>query len=165
MSGMDDFSREFQRVLTAANEWGALAHPLQHNGDRGLFRDDTHRRRFLASCHRGYQKAQDYIISLLEELAHDTVLPEEDRLYRELILRRVIDGIAFVMLNLEFHVARRLVLHNSPPALNLTTVRTTQREANRLNNESRLTFALIADLTTFIHVADLLRVDFRHARA
>jgi hypothetical protein len=74
----------------------------------------------------------------------------------------VIDGIAFTILELDSHVVRRLILHNSPPTLNLTTIRTTQSEANRLNNESRLTFALIADLTTFIHVADLLRVDFRH---
>jgi hypothetical protein len=89
-------------------------------------------------------------------------LSAEDRLYKEHVLRRVIDGVAFMMLKTDSHVMRRLVLHDSAPPIDLATVRAAQVEANRLNGESRLTFALIADLTTFIHVADLLRIDFRN---
>jgi hypothetical protein len=162
---MDGFVREFQRVLSAATEWGSIAHPLQRTKDQGPFRDNARMRRFIGACHRGYQKAQDRVIGLLQELANDSSLSLEDRLYKELVLRRLIDGIAFTILEMESHVSRRLVLHDSPPSLDLATIRAAQAEANRLNNESRLTFALVADLTTFIHVADLLRIDFRHPPA
>ncbi len=162
---MDDFSHEFQTVLSAATEWGEIAHPLKRSGDQSPFRDSAHMRRFISSCHRGYQKAQDRVIELLEKLANSLLLSEQDRLYKERVLRRLIDGIAFTMLKTESHVARRLVLHDLPQTFNLATIRAAQAEANRLNSESRLTFALVADLTTFIHVADLLRVDFRRLPA
>jgi hypothetical protein len=135
---MNDFVREFQRVLSAATEWGSIAHPLQRTKDQGPFRDNAHMRYFIAACHRGYQKAQDRVIGLLQKLANDSSLSPEDRLYKELVLRRLIDGIAFTMLEMESHVARRLVLHGSPPTLDLAAIRAAQGEANRLHNESRL---------------------------
>ncbi len=56
---------------------------------------------------------------------------------------------------------RRLTLHDEAPQVSLDVIDRTLAEAIRLNDESRQTFALLADLTTFVHVADILRVDFR----
>jgi hypothetical protein len=45
--------------------------------------------------------------------------------------------------------------------VNLSSASACLEEANALNAESRQTFALVSDLTTFVHVADLMRIDLR----
>jgi hypothetical protein len=54
-----------------------------------------------------------------------------------------------------------MALHDSPPACQPDVLRAALKEANKLNSESRMTFALVADATTFVHLGDLLRVDHR----
>jgi len=125
----------------------------------GPFSDVRHRRRFLAACHRAFEKAQDQIVSLLEELHGDS--EDEERERTELIIRKIAGGIGVMMLQHQTHIMRRFCIHPRAPGLEIQTVKVALREANRLNGESRQTFALVADLTTFIHVADLLRVDLR----
>src|SRR5260370_23909002 len=65
------------------------------------------------------------------------------------------------MLQYQTHIMRRFCIHPRAPGIDLKTVKAALQEANRLNAESRQTFALLADLTTFIHVADILRLDGR----
>jgi hypothetical protein len=73
----------------------------------------------------------------------------------------VADGIAMTLLSDKAYMARRLALFDRPPPINLETLRKALPEARRLNEESRAAFALLTDLTTFIHVADIVRIDFR----
>lgn len=157
-----EFGEDFRQILLAATQWGADAQPLSSKPG-APFRDRSHHRRFMAACHRGFQKAQDRTVEVLQILSEDQSLTDEERTHREYALRRVIDGIAFTMLRTDVHVARRLILHDAPPPMQLDVVRRALVEANRLNAESRLTFALVSDLSTFIHVADVLRIDFREA--
>jgi hypothetical protein len=42
------------------------------------------------------------------------------------------------------------------PGLDVKTIKSALAEANRLNAQSRQTFALLADLTTFIHAPSTL---------
>ena len=158
---MDDFLESVKSVVGAALEYGVRYVPITPARDKSPFRDFRHQRDFFASCHRGYEKAQTRILELVRTLHSNPMLTDDEKLYRELIYRRVVDAIAFTILRTESHVARRLELHDVPPNLDFTTMTAAKREVDRLNDESRLTFALLADLTTFIHVADVLRVDFR----
>ena len=54
-----------------------------------------------------------------------------------------------------------ICLPRSTPHIDSLIILEAKKAVDRLNNESRLTFALLADLSTFIHVADVLRIDFR----
>jgi hypothetical protein len=141
---------------------GVRSVPLRPPSEGGSpFTDERHRRRFMAACHRAFEKAQDQIVSLLEGLEGEA--DDDDRERTELIIRKIADGIAVQMLQYQTHIMRRFCVHPRAPGLDMKTVRAALPEANRLNAESRQTFALLADLTTFIHVADILRLDGRDA--
>jgi len=120
-----------------------------------------YRRRFLSACHRGYAVAQAELVESVKCLRTATDLSRPVKDFRELVLRKVMDAVAFVMLEGQDHALRRLSYMNDPQAIDLHVLEATFEEATRLNAESRLTFALIADLTTSIQVADILRVDLR----
>ena len=158
---MDEFIKTYDRLLRTAFQ-SAEQHilPLQ-NSREPFFHDLPHKRRFIAACHRGYEKAQNQIVQLLRDIGDDPRLSVHEKLYRELVLRKIVDGIALLILHGKHHVMRRLSTQYKAPRLSQQVIVPTLEEANRLNGESRQTFALLADLTTFIHVADILRVDFR----
>lgn len=143
-----------------ATDGGARSVPLRPSGPgESPFVDERHRRRFMAACHRAFEKAQDQIVVLLERLAGEP--DDEERERSELILRKIADCIAVQMLQYQTHIMRRFCIHERAPGLDMKAIRAALPEANRLNAESRQTFALLADLTTFIHVADILRLDGR----
>jgi hypothetical protein len=56
---MNDFVCECQPVLSAATEWGSIAHPLQRTKDQGPFRDHACMCHFMAACRRRARKAQE----------------------------------------------------------------------------------------------------------
>lgn len=116
----------------------------------------------MAACHRAFEKAQDRVVVMLDNLRSE--VGEEERIRSELIIRKIADCIAVQMLQDQTHIMRRLCIHDRAPGLDMKTIRAALLEAKRLNMESRQTFALLADLTTFIHVADILRVDGRIER-
>lgn len=101
---------------------------------------------------------------MVSDLRSDGALHEDEKEFRELALRKIMDGVAVTLLQNKSHLIRRFVLHDVPLTTQLDIIKEALSEASRLNSESRLTFALIADLTTFIHVCDILRMDFRDRR-
>jgi hypothetical protein len=139
------------------------------SGLQALERLDVHpeqssvaeRRRFIAGCHRGYGKAQAFMITLLEDISTSTELSEAERSRCTVLVRGVAETIALSMLGQSAYMIRRLPLFDKPQKLDFSILRDTLNVAERLNGESRQTFALLTDLTISIHVADLLRVDFR----
>ena len=159
---MSDFYEDYSRLLSTAFESGTRSVPVGKGIYTQFFNDRKQQRRFISACHRGYDKAQNYIVHLLREMAQDTSLSSSEKQFRELLLRKVADGIALTMLQEAVYVARRLCLHNKAPSLSMKVIQEALSDANKLNRESRQTFALLADLTTFINVADLIRVDFRN---
>jgi hypothetical protein len=122
----------------------------------GPFKTRREWREFITACHRGYDRAQRLLVSTIADLAS-----LDDPWFGELVLRNIADGIAHTMLRVQTHVVRRLSLHDEAQRTNDVVLRATLRDAERLNSESRLTFALLSDLTTFVHVGDILRVDHR----
>jgi hypothetical protein len=153
-----------QIVKTAemATSGGARSVPLRPSAPgESPFTDDRHRRRFVAACHRAFERAQDQIVVLLDGLAGEVDADERER--SELVIRKIADCIAVQMLQYQTHIMRRFCIHERAPRLDMKTIKAALQEANRLNGESRQTFALLADLTTFIHVADILRLDGRDA--
>lgn len=158
---MPDFFEQYARLLTLALETGVRSVIIPRDSSGHPFFDPRLRRKFLSSCHRGFEKSQNRIVRLLCELEENTELPPDEKEYRELLLRKIVDGIATTMLQDKAHVARRLALHNEIPGISMPVVKEALSAANKLNSESRQTFALVADLTTFVHVTDLVRVDFR----
>ena len=156
---MDDFLVEYERVLERALSYGATTVPLTGFHDRGI--DWKPPKKFIPACHRGWEKVQDRIIDLLQQISCDRSLDKEEKVYRQLLLRKIVDTMAYTMLGGKIYVMRRIAIHGGIPPIDLKVIKETQRTANRDNHESRLTFSLIADLTTFVHVCDLLKIDFR----
>jgi hypothetical protein len=156
-----DYLTEFKAVLSAATQWGMKSVPFSRKRADSPFENEKHRRKFMSACHRGYEKAQNRIIKVISAIKDDTKLTKAEKTYWELCFRRIVDAMAYTMIRTETHVARRLVLHFYPPAVDLDVILATKKHADELNAQSRLTFALLADLSTFIHVCDIFRVDLR----
>jgi len=160
---MSDFFEQYLAVVKLALDSGWEAHPLSASRMNANSISRSELKRFVAACHRGYEKAQNRVMEMLETLSNDRSIEEDERERRILLLRKVMDGIAATIFQDRTHLMRRLLVHDEPPNIDLKTLRQALTEANALNNESRQTFALLADLTTFIHVTDILRIDFRSA--
>ena len=158
------FVDTFINLLTAATEWGIRSFPLKTDFPAKAFTDERHKKNFMRACHRGYEKAQDSILKKIIELRSNPHLPDYEKTFRELVYRRIIDAIAWTILKTETHVIRRFILHDQAPKFDPNVVIEIRKTAEKLNKESRLTFALLADLTTFIHVADILRIDSRKGK-
>jgi hypothetical protein len=157
-----EFVEKIRSTIDIALGGGMRSVPLCNNPDgKAPFRDETHRRHFFAACHRAFEKAQNQIILLLEQICNET--DEDEKKRKELIVRKIADAIAVQMVQTHTHVMRRFCIHSIAPDIDIATLKKALTEANRLNTESRQTFALLADLTTFIHIADILRVDVRSA--
>jgi len=158
---MTDFSDNYRKIIDAAFSWGIKNVPLKIKDQVPAFENEGQKRKFISACHRGYEKAQNSIVKLIIENSYDNNISEKLKIHRELTLRKIIDALAFVLMRLEIYVARRLCYHDKPPKVNITILNDTLKYVEKLNKESRQSFALIADLTTFIHVTDIIRIDFR----
>jgi len=158
---MNDFYSHFKSVCTLALNSGNAAAPMSIVGlkKQSLTRQEV--KRFTSACHRGFDKAQRRIVTMLDEVRANPDLHAEERKYRELLLRKLMDGIAVTMLQMRIHLMRRLLIHDTAPFVEIGTIKENLKVANSLNEESRMTFALVADLTTFVHITDILRVDLR----
>lgn len=157
---MADFYNQFDRVLRAGFHYGIQAVPLRSDPQRP-FADVAHFKKFTAACHRGFEKAQHTVLELLKANAADSSLSPYERRRRELLLRKVIDGIIFTMLRQQTYVTRRISLHDDPPNLDFRVIDKAKAVVDRLNSEDRLTFAALADLSTFVHICDVVRINRR----
>jgi hypothetical protein len=77
---------------------------------------------------------------MLVELKNDAGLSDEESRFRELLLRKTMDGIATTFLRDRIHLMRRLIIHEDAPQINLTLLQESLAAANKLNEESRMTF-------------------------
>ena len=158
---MQNFLKEYESILSMALQSGIKKTPILPNDSIS----EKTLKQFVSACNRGYEKAQTRIIEFLIEMNKDKSILKNEKIFRELALRRIIDAIAFTALKTESHVARRFVLHDRITDLDLEAILKAKISADKMNRESRLTFSLLADLSTFIHVGDILRIDFRKSPA
>lgn len=148
------FVADWERIHSFAFSAGVSRLELEERKQaeyRGFYRD----------VHRAYEKAQRRIATRLRENAGNAAISEGERLHRQLVLRKLADGIAYTMALGQTHLIRRLCTNETPTDLPFEKLPEYLNAAERLNGESRQTFALVADLTTFVHLADLLRIDLR----
>jgi hypothetical protein len=157
---MDDFYDQFDRVLRAGYHYGIQSVPLRSDFERP-FTDVTHFKKFTAACHRGFEKAQRTVLEMLKANASNSSLSSYERRRRELLLRKVVDGIIFTMLRQQTYVTRRISLHDDPPDLDFGVIDKAMVVVDQLNAEDRLTFAALADLSTFVHICDVVRINRR----
>lgn len=141
------------------------------------------KRRYLRCCLKGFNKAQQRIASEViklnelkqrkkAELAESrprgdkSVILNLEALIdiidnRILVLRRLLDAVAFTLFDRRTEITRRFWLLPEINGIDNNVVLSNLKEANRLNELDPLSFALVSDLTTFIQVGDLVQLDVR----
>jgi len=140
------------------------------------------RRRFMHACHYGYDKAQkriaNEVLALQDQIgfakrelkrlrvARDPAAKSVPLLLRvlknrQLVLRRIVDGILYTIVGRETWVLRQLILDNRIRDLQPDVLRQTMAVASKLNAEDRAKFYLIADLTTVVQIGDLIEENLR----
>lgn len=158
---MEKFLKQYQSVLRMAltsgvpvlTSWGEPKYPPKLSSKQKID--------FYKACHRGFDRAQNFIFERLCEIDKDDSIKDYEKRFRSLLLRKVMDSIAFHLFQGQIHVMRRLILHDFPNFVDLEVTKETLMYANELNKESRLTFAVVSDMATFIHIGDIIRIDFR----
>lgn len=131
---------------------------------------------FISECNNGFKIAQNLISDRLFQYENEISLLKQDLKlhknikgntnqtnekifelnYRVILIRKLADSIAWQIINSQNYIARRFYLGVPPPKLSTSNFRSVKEVADSLNNSCPLSFALISDLTTFIHIGDLL---------
>jgi hypothetical protein len=131
---------------------------------------------FTSKCHIGFKEAQDLIITNLIEIELEkkklTSQIKEHRRnrekelekkklfltrvldYREKLIRKLADSIAWHMIAGHHYIARRLFLGETYPSLLSEGFDTVKKVVDDLNKNTA-EFALISDLTSFIQIGDI----------
>ena len=84
---------------------------------------------------------------------------------RQIVLRRLADSILYVLVSGKHWVLRRMTIHGQIPRIDPQTLSRTCEVATELNRENRMKFSLISDLTTCVHIGDLVEISFEHGHA
>lgn len=139
-------------------------------------------RRFIRGCQHGWDLAQRQIsrlvVSYQEQLIELRKALRQDRrrrdhkavgkkevlirciALRQLVLRRLVDTILYHQIQLQNWIVRRFSLEYRIRDVDPVVLRKTTELACDLNQEERLNFHLVSDLTTVVHLGDLVRVTF-----
>jgi hypothetical protein len=139
------------------------------------------RESFLRACHNGFAEAQELIIvelllvqEALKQLKHDlkSARSQRDKIattklhqeidienFKECILRKLADSIAWHIIGGQNYIARRLcLLSESRPSLESSNLSSVIQVVSDYNKEDPLNFALLSDITSFIQIGDVLLV-------
>lgn len=179
--GYEEFVTAISDIAYTACEYGAEQLRAAGKSPADIQDDQEAQRHFIADCHRGFAQAQaavgEQVIELeavlknaTQELkearrnrdqdkARDLVLRIEALTNRQLALRRIEDYIYFMLLNREAHRYKRFLAHRKLQSVDPDVLRETLSFAETRNSETPLRFTLVADLTTGMHMADLIEID------
>ncbi|HEY0864648.1 MAG TPA: hypothetical protein VGD97_11130 [Lacunisphaera sp.] len=123
-------------------------------------KDENLRREFYRQAHMGFARAQEKIVERLVALEGiKTIKGAPEYIPEEILLRKAADSIAWQMLGRQLYIARRLCSHQPPPKLTTSNYLSVLNVARKMSEPEYSTFALMADVTTFIHIADLAVLD------
>jgi len=134
---------------------------------------------FLKACHNGFAKAQKLIIAELITVQETKKSLEEGlksarkkknkisinntkkkigvENFKEAVLRKLADSIAWHMIGGQNYIARRLCLREqSRPTLSSSNLSSVIQVVDSYNETNFLSFALVSDITNFIQVGDVL---------
>ncbi len=115
----------------------------------------TYSKCFIFATHKAFREVQASIVESLRCLTTSGSNQAETK-HRILLLRRLMDAIAFCMLNGTTNA--RKISKGEPASLNFEEIDRCLMEANRRNAQSLWIFALLSDLTTFINIGDILQL-------
>lgn len=133
---------------------------------------------FFKKCHEGWAIAQQLIIFEILEIEKDQeslkIKLKEYRRERKKdfekkvrqkinfskfktnVLRSIGSAIGCTILGGATHLIRRLYLEELPPTLSTSNLGSVIRKVDEINENNPLEFALIADITNFIQIGDIL---------
>jgi hypothetical protein len=150
----NDFFEWYQYILFKATEFGFASSGKPH--------DQKTQQNFLRSCHRGYDHAQQLIVKQINTL-RNAGLPKEELQEKELLLRKIVDGIAFVIIGGSVNTCAAWSRNKTLLTVELSEVEKLAELASRKNADNKDVFYLVNDLTSFVHIGDFLRFDSRQA--
>ena len=116
---------------------------------------------FIKSVHRCWNSAQYHSINLIEKIRDDESIDNDEKFRFELIIRRLIDTIAWSVWGEKQHILRRLILNTNIKPIDIRVLKNALHISQEMHTKNRLSFALLNDLTTFIQVGDLSYKDFK----
>lgn len=119
---------------------------------RSLLEDGALRRRFFCLAHQGFSTAQDRVY---ERLTADEPCSQAE----EAFLRKVMDAVAWQMIQGQLYVARQLYRDNTQPSPRHSSLEVTRQVAQAITSDDSYRFALLSDLTSFVQMGDLLTID------
>jgi len=142
--------------------------------------DPSLNRRFLRGCHYGWNEAQGKIGKLVIQYEDEIRqlrprLKEERRKHnetevkrlasvisclgsRQIVLRRLVDAILYHQIKMQNWILRRVSLEYRIRDIDPDTLARTLSIAGDLNRDERMDFHLASDLTTCVHIGDLVKV-------
>lgn len=172
MKDREVFFNEIEVIHQLACKYGQ--NNIKLDPSKPFLKEDL--KNFTRKCHIGFKKAQDLIITYLIEIElekkdltsqikehrrnREKELETEKLLlirildYREKLLRKLADSIAWHMITGHHYIARRLFLGETYPSLlseGFDAVIKVAEDINKNTDE----FALISDLTSFIQIGDI----------
>jgi hypothetical protein len=153
---------EYIATVKLVRSGGMASVQVREKNPTSPFLDPKHHKQFLTACHRGFEKAQNRIVEHLQDIKARTDLNPDEAWYLELLWRKLADCIAEQLFLGRSHIMRRMSMDQQIRKVELSNLVRDLGEANKRNAESRMTFALLCDLTTYVHIADLVRIDRRH---
>ena len=167
------FQKELKSILFFALEYG-----MKHTNMKYTKFDNKD---FIIKVHEGYMKAQKLIIQHLlilgkaknkekvklkearrnknKELVSTIELKLNNIEYKENILRKVADSIAWIILQEDSTKIKRLFLDSPQVEIYNSNLNHDLKFIEEIFNENNLNFALLTDITSFIQISDVLLVD------
>lgn len=117
--------------------------------------DESHIREYIAAVHRGFDRAQDEVLERLLAIQKAGQVSASMR-GEEFLLRKVMDAIAWQMIERELYVARRLFRDEVQPSLATSNATSVVEVAKSLSGSTFDRFGLMTDLTSFVQIGDIL---------
>lgn len=180
LDGIDEYERNLRNICNYAFAYGIKTYRASNPSFNPKTASKAESDKFIARCHEGFALAQDLIVkqlmqiqakqrdyrSQLKDARHrrdktEVCNCEANIIYltnREFVLRKVADGIAWQLWGLQRWNLRRLYLGRRMPYLDASNIDSVTSEVKDINKDP-LCFGLIADITSFIQIGDILKVD------
>jgi len=168
------FERELNSLIYYVREYGI--HRVNINED-DIKKNKDNRHAFISSVHKGFNLAQQNVIACLRKILLEqkqvklnikkanVEKSKSDKAklneqlhklkYQEHVLRRIIDSIAWQMLQYDLTSIRRLYHSHSLIDITDSNIESCIRASEKIANDNPLHFALINDISSFIQVGDL----------
>jgi len=171
---------DFEKVVKEISDL-AFAHGIRTVGLYVPGDGEEKRDRFVEACHEGYALAQNRLIEELVKI-EDELLDSKNNFKelrrnrnltaieqtkskisllenKRLILKKLGDSLAWIVLGNELWKIRRFYLGEKPRYLRSTNLESVKRVVDEINKD-KMRFALITDLTSCIQVGDIIEINF-----